>query len=145
MVGCILTGHGKFAEGLADALTMIGGPQEEFETVLFLEEDAALYPEHLTNAIATMVERNNECVVFCDLLGGTPFNQSMLAGATLPNVSVVAGANLPMLLEAVCGRDASQTAQDVVASAEFAGKAGVAYKKLELSEEQTDDLFEDGI
>ena len=36
MVGCILTGHGTFAEGVGAALEMVGGPQEDFKAVTFL-------------------------------------------------------------------------------------------------------------
>ena len=41
MVGCILTGHGTFAEGVGAALEMVGGPQEDFAVVTFLEDEAA--------------------------------------------------------------------------------------------------------
>ena len=40
MIGCILTGHGSFADGLGGALEMVGGPQQCFETVTFYEDEA---------------------------------------------------------------------------------------------------------
>lgn len=37
MTGIIITGYGKFAEGLKDALEAVTGPAENIETVSFLK------------------------------------------------------------------------------------------------------------
>ena len=54
MVGCILTGHGIFAEGVGAALEMVGGPQQDFAVVTFLEDEAGEYPAKISGAIAEM-------------------------------------------------------------------------------------------
>lgn len=144
MVGCILTGHGTFADGLGGALEMVGGPQTNFKAVTFLEDEAAEYPAKISSAISEMAAACGEVVVFCDLLGGTPFNQSMMAAASLPGVEVVTGANLPMLLECMSMRNDSTTAAELVSCAIEIGRMGIDSKKLEPVEaDDADD--EDGI
>ena len=141
MVGCVLTGHGTFATGVGAALEMVGGPQADFEIVTFLEEEAAEFPEKISSAIASLAEKCGEVVVFCDLMGGTPFNQAMMAGAVTPGVRVVTGVNLPMLLECMSVRDEGVTAEEIVQTAVEIGKMGIAAPVLET--EATDEP-EDG-
>lgn len=144
MVGCILTGHGAFADGLGSALEMVGGPQANFERVTFLESEAAEFPAKLSSAVRAMAEKCGEVVVFCDLLGGTPFNQAMMAAAEIDGVEVVTGTNLPMLLESVSLRTDSSTAAEVVATALEIGRMGIDHKSLSVdADDDVED--EDGI
>lgn len=139
MVGCILTGHGIFAEGVGAALEMVGGPQQDFAVVTFLEDEAGEYPAKISGAIAEMAEKCGEVVVFCDLMGGTPFNQSMMITAEQDNVSVVAGTNLPMLIDIVMARTEDSTVEDLVAEAVEVGKEGVCHMSLDASAGMDDD------
>ena len=122
MIGCILTGHGTFANGLADALSMIAGDQDYFIPVPFIEAGAASYPETLASTISDLLDQTDGVLIFCDLLGGTPFNQAMMLSQNYNNVEVVTGTNLPMLLETL---SLLQTALE-------SGIAGVSHKTLEL-------------
>lgn len=131
MVGFILTGHGTFAEGVGAALEMVGGPQEDFAKVTFLEEEAAEFPAKIAGAITEMAEKCGEVVVFCDLMGGTPFNQAMMCAAATPGVRVVTGVNLPMLLECMSVRSDGVTADQLVETAVEIGQMGVAAPVLE--------------
>ncbi len=133
MVGCILTGHGTFADGVGGALEMVGGPQSNFQKVTFLEEEAAEFPAKLAGAIQEMAEKCGEVVVFCDLLGGTPFNQAMMAAAGTPGVRVVTGANLPMLLECMSLRNDSTTGEELVQTAVEIGQMGIAAPVLDAT------------
>ncbi len=133
MIGCILTGHGVFAEGLGSAVEMVAGPQDNFETVTFLDEEAAEYPDKIAGAISSMAEKCSGVVVFCDLMGGTPFNQAMMVSAAVPGVRVVTGANLPMLLECLTSRDESTTAEALVSCAIEIGRMGIDSKVLEVA------------
>ncbi len=45
-----------------------------------------------------MREECDGVLVFTDLLGGTPFNQSMMIAQDVDNVEVLTGTNLPWLL-----------------------------------------------
>lgn len=132
MIGCILTGHGTFANGLADALSMIAGDQDYFIPVPFIEAGAASYPETLASTISDLLDQTDGVLIFCDLLGGTPFNQAMMLSQNYNNVEVVTGANLPMLLETLSLRLASTTLTDLLQTALESGIAGVSHKTLEL-------------
>ena len=131
MIGCILTGHGTFANGLADALSMIAGDQDYFIPVPFIEAGAASYPETLASTISDLLDQTDGVLIFCDLLGGTPFNQAMMLSQNY-NVEVVTGTNLPMLLETLSLRLASTTLTDLLQTALESGIAGVSHKTLEL-------------
>ena len=132
MIGCILTGHGTFANGLADALSMIAGDQDYFIPVPFIEAGVALYPETLASTISDLLDQTDGVLIFCDLLGGTPFNQAMMLSQNYNNVEVVTGTNLPMLLETLSLRLASTTLTDLLQTALESGIAGVSHKTLEL-------------
>ena len=90
MIGFILTGHGDFSLGVKSAVDMVAGDQPAFKAVPFEGSQAATYGEDLRAAITEMREECEGVLVFCDLLGGTPFNQAMMAGATIPGVSSLA-------------------------------------------------------
>ena len=132
MIGCILTGHGTFANGLADALSMIAGDQDYFIPVPFIEAGAASYPETLASTISDLLDQTDGVLIFCDLLGGTPFNQAMMLSQNYNNVEVVTGTNLPMLLETLSLRLANTTLTDLLQTALESGIAGVSHKTLEL-------------
>ena len=118
MVGFILTGHGNFANGIKSALDMVAGDQEAFEIVPFEGSQAATYGDDLRAAITKM---RGECeegvIVFVDLLGGTPFNQSMMIANDVDKLEIVTGSNLPMIIELLFARNG---ATDVTALAEQA-------------------------
>lgn len=132
MIGCILTGHGTFANGLADALSMIAGDQDYFIPVPFIEAGAASYPETLASTISDLLDQTDGVLIFCDLLGGTPFNQAMMLSQNYNNVEVVTGTNLPMLLETLSLRLASTTLTNLLQTALESGIAGVSHKTLKL-------------
>ena len=137
MIGFILTGHGHFSNGLKSALDMIAGPQEAFEIVPFEEAEAGAYGDKLREAVRDMRAKTDGVLVFCDLMGGTPFNQSMMITAEQDNVSVVAGTNLPMLIDIVMARTPESSVEDLVAEAVEVGKEGVCH--MELGTDAADD------
>ena len=107
MIGVILTGHAGFADGVASAVKLIGGDQEKFAVVNFLEEDSG---ESLAGKLRQAVEELGcQELVFCtDLPGGTPFNQSVLLSTKLSQeCRVFTGTNLPFLLTILFDREDS--------------------------------------
>ena len=77
-----------------------------------------------------MRDQTDGVLIFCDLMGGTPFNQSMMITAEQDNVQVVAGTNLPMLIDIVMARMPESTIADLVAEAVEVGKEGVCHMEL---------------
>lgn len=141
MIGYILTGHGHFSTGLKSAVDMIAGPQDAFEIVPFEEEHAGEYGDTLRAAVEGMRAQSDGVLVFCDLMGGTPFNQSMMITGSVDNVSVVAGTNLPMLIDLVMARTDSSTLDELVEEAVAVGKEGVCHMTLDggVSDDEDDD------
>lgn len=140
MIGFILTGHGHFADGIKSALDMVAGDQEAFEIVPFEGSAAATYGDDLRAAITKM---RGECeegvIVFVDLLGGTPFNQSMMITAEQDSIQVVAGTNLPMLIDIVMARTPDSAIADLVAEAVEVGKEGVCHMELSAGADDDDE------
>lgn len=100
MIGIVVTGHGRFAEGLTSAVELIAGKQPQYEAVLFLEEKGPVaLSKDLKNAI-DHVNTGDGVLVFTDLKGGTPFKESVMIATQHENVEVLTGTNLSMLLEA---------------------------------------------
>lgn len=146
MIGCLLTGHGSFAPGLTGALEMIAGQQDNFETVPFKEDDGLdTFQANVAEALAKLQEKNDSVIIFCDLLGGTPFNVSMMVSNAQENVAVIAGTNLPLLIEFAGMRLAEQPMEELIAHILEVGKAGVTRATLDVQDDAEVEEEEEGI
>lgn len=138
MVELIITGHGKFSQGLYQALTMIAGEQEHINHLNFLDgmplED---FQAALAELIQKALDRGNQVVVFTDLKGGTPFNVAMVLAENLDNVEVIYGTNLPMLIECGLTSTFTESALDLAESAVKMKVESIGVGSLAISE--TDD------
>ena len=105
----LVTGHGGFALGMAEASRMIVGDQELIDWLPF--EEGTNLSDYQAQIVAR-VERHGEegLLILTDFKGGTPFNVSMLLSQGHPQVAVLAGTNLAMILEAI---DQASTASSV--------------------------------
>ena len=147
MVGFILTGHGQFAPGLASAIAMVAGDQPAFTVVPFEGDQAASYGEDLRAAITAMREECDCVLVFTDLLGGTPFNQSMMIAQDVDNVEVLTGTNLPMVIELLFLRG-NATLAELGEQAVTVGQTGITAQTVaSVASSDEEDIFgdEDGI
>lgn len=147
MVGFILTGHGHFADGIKSALDMVAGDQENFEIVPFEGSQAATYGDDLRAAITKM---RGECeegvIVFVDLLGGTPFNQSMMIANDVDKLEIVTGSNLPMIIELLFARNGATNVTALAEQAVAVGQQAVTHQSLaSVMGVADDDTEEDGI
>lgn len=97
----ILVSHGKFCEGIKDSVEMILGPQEHIFTVSLLEEDG---PQDLERKFTQHIDKDDDVVVFVDILGGTPANiisKLIMQGEEL---ELYTGMNLPMIISYLNGQ-----------------------------------------
>lgn len=98
MIGLIVTGHGRFASGLSEALRVIAGETDRYFAVDFAVDETT---ETLTARLEEAMDALQDCesvLILSDLAGGSPFKVSVELG--LPRgYEVVAGANLGMLVE----------------------------------------------
>lgn len=145
MVGFILTGHGEFAPGLGNALSLVGGVPEAFEVVKFDTDNPAEYPGLIEGAIKDMRAKTDGVVVFTDVVGGFPFQQSLAQTAVVDNVRVIGGTNLGMLIETLFSRNDTSTPDSLVETALEAGRNAIASPQLDLSGADDDFDDEDGI
>lgn len=130
MIGFILTGHGQFSNGLKSAIDMVAGDQPAFQIVPFEGSQAATYGSDLREAITAMRKECEGVLVFVDLLGGTPFNQSMMIANDVDNVEIVTGTNLPMLIELLLTRGGASSLSELADQAVAVGQAGVVHKGI---------------
>lgn len=105
MIGVVLTGHGRYAYGMADSLFLTMGQQEAFAAIEFTPD---VTPEQLSANIRSAAETLGEdgLLILCDMAGGTPFNETIkLLPELQGEVEVLAGINLPILIEACMDRE----------------------------------------
>ena len=147
MIGFILTGHGQFSNGLNSALDMVAGDQPAFQIVPFEGSEAATYGDDLRAAITAMrAECEEGVIVFVDLLGGTPFNQSMMIANDVDKLEIVTGTNLPMVIELLFARNGATDVTALAEQAVTAGKDAVTRQSLaSVMGNADDDTEEDGI
>lgn len=95
----IVTGHGEFATGLRSSLKLITGMEKAVIAVDFTE---GMSSDDLFDTLSSIRESSDdEVLLFADIPGGTPFNQSVLLKSKYDGIEIIAGTNLPILIEAV--------------------------------------------
>lgn len=144
MIGIIVSGHGRFAEGITSSIEMIAGAQADYEAVNFLQEESVEDLElKLTAAYDKLSASCDGVILCCDLLGGSPFKSSVIMSVKQENAAVVAGINLPSLLEMLFDR-LNETSAFALADAIIA-KGSNALIKFSPAELRQQDNFEEGI
>lgn len=127
MVGIIVVGHGEFAKGLSSAVEIIAGRQDEYLNLSF---SYGMTPEQLKAEIKDAIEHLNTergVLIFTDLMGGTPFKESVEISLQYDNVKVITGTNTAMLLEAVLMRSAITNVKDFAINLKETGRSQVDY------------------
>ena len=130
MIGLLLTGHDQFASGLLSAINMVAGPQALITALPFEEHHAGTYPAELHTAIASLSAEADGVVALTDFMGGTPWNQAMIATQDFSDFVVVAGANVPMILKALDYRESGCGLEEMVEELIAAGRDGVLHRHL---------------
>ena len=122
MVGVVIETHGKFADGLLDAMHLIAGPQEKIDQISLKEGDSV---ELLKSRILESVKNLDDgdgVLVFVDMFGASPCNAA--AALFKEHVEVVTGVNLPMILE-ILNLRGSVSLKELAAIAMDAGKESI--------------------
>jgi PTS system mannose-specific IIA component len=100
MIGGIIVSHGKLAEELLNALTIILGEAVNIEAISIGWYDDVEESKRKINKSIKRVDQKNGVLIFTDMFGGTPSNLSfsfMQDG----EVEIITGVNLPMLIKFV--------------------------------------------
>jgi PTS system mannose-specific IIA component len=100
MIGGIIVSHGKLAEELLNALTIILGEAPNIESISIGWYDDVEDSKKKINLSLKRVDQKNGVIIFTDMFGGTPSNLSF--GFLKDNqVEIITGVNLPMLIKFV--------------------------------------------
>lgn len=137
MIGIIVCAHGNFASGVASAVKLIAGDQDKFIAIDFPEGDSH---DTLKQNIETAINKlgaDDGVVIFTDIPGGTPFNQSAMLTQLYKSVRVIAGTNLPAIFEVIFSRDGD--VDSFVETALSAGKSGLTTFELKERGESSSD------
>ena len=144
MTGIIVTGHGKFPEGILSAVSLVAGKPDNTAAVNF---EMGQSSEDLKGAMTGAMEslEGDEVLILADLVGGTPFNTAAALKAERADkkIKVIAGVNMAALVEAVFSRT-MYGLDELAAALLTAGKEGLRdLDALDSAEEAPE--FEDGL
>src|SRR4030042_2005481 len=100
MIGGIIVSHGRLAEELPNALTIILGEAPNIEAISIGWYDDVEDSKKKISQCLKQVDQKNGVIIFTDMFGGTPSNLSFsfLRDNTL---EIITGINLPMLIKFV--------------------------------------------
>ena len=104
MIGGIIVSHGKLAEELLNALTIILGEVVNMEAISIGWYDDVEDSKRKINQALKRVDQKNGVLIFTDMFGGTPSNLSY-SFLEEDHIEVLSGVNLPVLIEAIASRD----------------------------------------
>ena len=134
----ILVSHGKFANGLNDALSMLGGNREDILSVGLengksVDEFAALFTEKVKD-----ISTDDEVILLGDIIGGSPLTNAtnVLVNKGIKTV-ILGGMNLPLALTTVLMKDT--VSLDEIAD-QVLEQARMAMQEFKIVEESEDDI-----
>ena len=100
MIGGVIVSHGKLAEELLNALTIIIGEAVNIEAISIGWYDDVEESKKKINRSLKRVSQKNGVVIFTDMFGGTASNLSF-SFLKDNQVEIITGVNLPMLIKFV--------------------------------------------
>ncbi|WP_288795734.1 PTS sugar transporter subunit IIA [uncultured Megamonas sp.] len=134
----ILVSHGKFANGLNDALSMLAGNREDILSVGLengksVDEFTALFTEKVKD-----ISTDDEVILLGDIIGGSPLTNAtnVLINKGIKTV-ILGGMNLPLALTTVLMKDT--VSLDEIAD-QVLEQARMAMQEFKIVEESEEDI-----
>ncbi len=128
----VITGHGNYASGVKSALELIIGPKENVFAFDFLKEES----EEEFSLKFKDLDKNNEYLFACDLMGGTPYK--VVSRLDL-NKEILIGTNLGGLLDTALKMDKLSLTELADNLKETSLKSVVNIKDLKIVEKEVTD------
>lgn len=100
MIGGVIVSHGKLAEELLNALTIIIGEAVNIEAISIGWYDDVEESKKKISQSLKRIDQKNGVVIFTDMFGGTASNLSF-SFLKDNQVEIITGVNLPMLIKFV--------------------------------------------
>lgn len=100
MIGGLIVSHGKLAEELLNALTIIIGEAVNIEAISIGWYDDVEESKKRISQSLKKIDQKNGAVIFTDMFGGTASNLSF-SFLKDNRVDIITGVNLPMLIKFV--------------------------------------------
>ena len=107
MIGIIVTGHGTFASGMAEAVRLLAGMPEYFKAVDFTQADSTDDLEFRLKDVILSMDACDGIVIFTDVVNGAPYQEAVELSRELADkqdIRIVSGTNLAMLVQADTAR-----------------------------------------
>jgi len=123
MIGGIIVCHGRMAEELLNALSIILGEAPNIEAISIGWYDDVEDSKRKINRSLKRVDQKSGVIIFTDMFGGTPSNLSF-SFYRENQVEVITGVNLPMLIKFV-SLQRSNNLRDVAKKVVDQGKKNV--------------------
>lgn len=134
----ILVSHGKFANGLNDALSMLAGNREDILSVGLengksVDEFTALFTEKVKD-----ISNDDDVILLGDIIGGSPLTNAtnVLVNKGIKTV-ILGGMNLPLALTTVLMKDT--VSLDEI-SDQVLEQARMAMQEFKIVEESEEDI-----
>jgi PTS system mannose-specific IIA component len=134
MIGGIIVSHGRLAEELLNALTIILGEAPNIEAISIGWYDDVEDSKKKISQSLKRVDQKNGVVIFTDMFGGTPSNLSF-SFLKDNQVEIVTGVNLPMLIKFV-SLQRSNSMKEVTKKVVEQGKKNIHLASALLSSKQ---------
>jgi len=140
----ILVSHGKFSEGLRDALGMFVGDNMDSIQAIGLQpgEDTQILATRYKKLVSQL-DANAELVVLGDNIGGSPLTtitNVLNQEGKLEKSIILGGMNFPMALNAAILKDTLSQQELVTAIMKEAVSAVKQFSLIEKSDENDDDI-----
>lgn len=100
MIGGLIVSHGKLAEELLNALTIIIGEAVNIEAISIGWYDDVEESKKKISQSLRKIDQKNGVVIFTDMFGGTASNLSF-SFLKDEHIEIITGVNLPMLIKFV--------------------------------------------
>ncbi len=102
MIGIVITGHGKWASGMLNAITLLAGKPEHVIAIDFLQEDSS---DDLSDKLKQALKDLEDCesiAIFTDVLDATPYREALEVRQDYigeREIEVITGTNLGMVMQ----------------------------------------------
>ncbi len=134
MIGGIIVSHGRLAEELLNALTIILGEAPNIEAISIGWYNDVDDSKKKINQSLKKVSQKNGVIIFTDMFGGTPSNLSF-SFLKDNQVEIITGVNLPMLIKFV-SLQRSNNLKEVARKVVEQGKKNIHLASALLSSKQ---------